>query len=121
MTIPNYTYEDAVQMLVDEYNTTNLSANKLALIQDLHVLRVGNPDYETLLQLRARETDNTVLVALEAEIYLFVELLTDTQKTVFDYVKSGYIENNPGYSGNTFVSYVGIYYDSNGDITNVNS
>lgn len=117
MTIPNYTYEDAVQMLVDEYNTTNLSANKLALIADLEVLRVGNPDYETLLQLRARETDTQVKTALEAQTYLFVELLTDAEKTVFDYVKDGYIANNPGYSGNTFVAYTGIYYGPNGETT----
>jgi hypothetical protein len=117
MTIPNYTYATAVQMLVDEYNTTNLSANKLALISDLAVLRVGNPDYETLLTLRARETDSIVKTALEAQTYLFVQLLSDNEKTVFDYVKSGYIENNPGYSANTYVSYVGKYYGPNGDIT----
>lgn len=117
MNIPNYTYETAVQMLVDEYNTTNLPANKLSLIGDLAVLRVNNPDYETLLQLRARETDLTVKPALEAQIYLFVKLLADSEKTVFDYVKSGYIENNPGYSGNTYVSYTGKYYGPNGETT----
>lgn len=117
MSIPNYTYEDAVQMLVDEYNTTNLSANKLALISDLAILREGNPAYETLLQLRARETDPVVKTALEAQTYLFVELLDDAEKTVFDYVKAGYIENNPGYSSNTYVSYVGKYYGPNGEIT----
>lgn len=117
MNIPNYTYAAAVQMLVDEYNTTNLPANKLALIGDLAVLRVGNPDYETLLQLRARETNATVKTALEAQIYLFVELLDDAEKAVFDYVKAGYIANNPGYSGNTYVSYVGKYYGPNGETT----
>ena len=117
MSIPNYTYETAVQMLVDEYNTTNLSANKLALIADLAVLRVNNPDYETLLGLRARELDLTVKTALEAQTYLFVKLLTGDEKTVFDYVKSGYVENNPGYSANTYVSYTGKYYGPNGETT----
>lgn len=31
------------------------------------------------------------------------------------YVYSGYVEDNPGYSGNTFISFVGIYIDSNGN------
>jgi hypothetical protein len=117
MTIPNYTYEDAVQMLVDEYNGTNLPANKLALIADLAVLRINNPDYETLLGLRAGEANTTVKTALEAQTFLFVKLLTDDEKTVFDYVKSGYIENNPGYSANTYVSYAGKYYGPNGETT----
>jgi hypothetical protein len=117
MNIPNYTYETAVQMLVDEYNTTNLPENKLALINDLDVLREGNPDYETLLQLQTREANTSIRTALAAQIYLFVELLSDAEKTIFDYVKSGYIENNPGYSSNTYVSYVGKYYGPNGDIT----
>lgn len=55
----------------------------------------------------------------------FNEELTEEERDLFNYVSSGYIENNPGsdaYNANTFYpfdennksnSYVGVYYDEN--------
>jgi hypothetical protein len=36
---------------------------------------------------------------------------------VGNYFYSGYVVNNPGYEGNTFVSYTGIYIDGNNSYT----
>jgi hypothetical protein len=41
--------------------------------------------------------------------------LTEEQKSVFNYVIDGYIEDNPGIHGNMYASYIGIYISPTGE------
>ena len=58
---------------------------------------MANPDYATLLALIAAETDPVVIAQLEAQCYVFNEILTEAEKELFEYAAFDYIENNPGY------------------------
>jgi len=69
---------------------------------------MANPNYASLLAQIATETNPTAKQALIDQCYIFTEPLTDSEKELFNYMNSGYIENNPGIVGNSFASYVGI-------------
>ena len=71
---------------------------------------MANPNYASLLAQIATETNPTAKQALIDQCYIFTEPLTDSEKELFNYMNSGYIENNPGIVGNSFASYVGIYF-----------
>lgn len=58
---------------------------------------MANPDYATLLALIAAETDPVVIAQLEAQCYVFNDVLTEAEKELFEYAAFDYIENNPGY------------------------
>lgn len=117
MNIPNYTYQDAIALLKAEYNSTNVKQTKLNLISDLSVLRTSKPDYASLLELIGKETDIDVENALIAQTFIFVEVLTNEEISLFDYSIYGYIENNPGYDNGVYKAYVGMYYSPFGEIT----
>lgn len=117
MPIPNYTYQDAIELLRAEYNGANNKATKLDLIADLSVLRVGKPDYASLLSFIGRETDFEVDEALTQQAFIFVEVLTETEIDLFGYIDAGYILNNPGYDAGIYKAYVGMYYGPLGEIT----
>jgi len=80
---------------------------------------MSNPDYASLLTLIAAETDPIVKAQLEAQCYVFTEELTPEEIELFEYGAFDYVENNPGYveAAGGFISYVGIYYDDNGERT----
>ena len=84
------------------------------------------PDYATLLPLIAAETDPVAKQALIAQCYLFVaddpdtpenEGITLEEEQFFEYMVRDYVENNPGYVEGVFVSYAGVYFDNDGNIT----
>jgi hypothetical protein len=79
--------------------------------------RMANPDYATLLAQIAAEDDPVLKQQLIDQAYIFEEILTEEEISLFDYIVSGYIENNPGTVGNSFSSYVGVYYNDNGEDT----
>lgn len=78
---------------------------------------MSKPNYALLLA-QIASTSNTVLKAeLIAQCYVFTEELTETEIELFNYVQSNYIEANPGIQGNAYASYVGTYYDTDGEPT----
>lgn len=91
---------------------------KISLISLLPDLRgEGNPDYRTGIQVLNGETNEIVIDLLKNQVYKFVQELTDEEKDAFNYLSSGYIENNPGIQGNSFKSYIGVYIDDEGNRT----
>ena len=46
--------------------------------------------------------------------YTFDSAPTDAETEFFEYSVRDYFEKTPGYEGNSYVSYVGIYYNANG-------
>jgi hypothetical protein len=78
---------------------------------------MANPDYETLLQAAAAETDPVLKQQLLDQAFVFNEILTPEDIQLFSYVQDGYIDNNPGIVGNSFSSYVGIYINNEGEDT----
>ncbi len=78
---------------------------------------MSKPDYASLLA-QIAATSNTVLKAeLIAQCYVFTEELTEAEIELFNYTNSGYIEYNPGIKDNAYSSYVGTYYDQDGEPT----
>jgi hypothetical protein len=77
----------------------------------------SNPDYETLLAAAAAETNPILKQQLLDQAYQFNEILTEDEISLFDYLVSGYVEKNPGIVGNAFASYVGVYYNDEGEDT----
>ena len=88
---------------------------------------MANPDYATLLALIAAETDPVVIAQLEAQCYVFNEILTEAEKELFeyaafdymdaDYAVSGYVELSDSNTTSGYSSYVGIYFSDNGERT----
>ena len=78
---------------------------------------MAKPDYATLLPLIAAETDPTAKATLEAQCYVFNELLTADEENLFVYVNNNYLLLNPGQEDNSFKSYVGVYYSDTGETT----
>ena len=78
---------------------------------------MAKPDYTTLLPLIAAETDPTAKAALEAQCYVFNEVLTADEENLFGYVNNNYLLLNPGQEDNSFKSYVGVYYSDTGETT----
>lgn len=107
MTTPE-TYDECLDAIEAETS----SSVKLELIALLPSLRgEDNPNYLKGLQLIAKQTDTTVKQSLTSEIYKFVKVGTTQDYEPFNYVISGYIDKNPGIVGNSFNSYVGVYFD----------
>lgn len=75
------------------------------------------PDYALLLAQIAATSNTALRVELIAQCYVFTEELTEAEIELFNYVQSNYIEANPGIQGNAYASYVGTYYDTNGEPT----
>jgi hypothetical protein len=48
---------------------------------------------------------------------VFNTALTEAEIELFEYTTSNYIEDNPGVVGNSLNSYVGKYYNDNGEQT----
>lgn len=67
-----------------------------------------NPDYETLLRLRALETDPVQKAIYTEQAYQFNVPLTDVEKQFFAYTNFDYVEDTPEIS--TGDSYVGVYF-----------
>jgi hypothetical protein len=78
---------------------------------------MANPNYASLLAQIATETNPTAKQALIDQCYIFTEPLTDSEIELFNYMNSGYIEDNPGIVGNSFASYVGIYFSDTGELS----
>jgi hypothetical protein len=77
---------------------------------------MANPDYATLLSSIASASGDAK-TALELQCYVFEEALTDTEKNLFNYVSDEYFSFNPGTDSGTFKSYVGVYFNDNGNST----
>lgn len=88
------------------------------------------PNYAALLAQIAQETDPTIKQQLIDACYKFGPVdglaegetaadyvLTESEKELFDYCAKDYIENNPGVADSTFSSYIGVYYDDEGNTT----
>jgi len=78
---------------------------------------MANPDYATLLAQIAAEDDPVLKQALIDQAYVFNQTPTDEEIQLFAYIQDDYIENNPGIVGNSFSSYVGVYYNNEGEDT----
>lgn len=46
--------------------------------------------------------------------YTFDSVPTPEEVEIFEYASYDYIEKNPGYDGNNYISYVGVYFNANG-------
>lgn len=57
------------------------------------------------------------MAELDASGLTFTSQPTKAETERFEYVAFDYIEKNPGIVGNAFKSYIGIYYNNNGDNT----
>lgn len=76
---------------------------------------MANPDYASILAQIAAATDPAAIAALKAQLVIN-EPLTEEEKELFEYTAFDYIEYNPGYN-NDFKSYVGQYFDDEGNTT----
>lgn len=113
----NMTYEDVLALL-EEKIPNGTKEEKLELIADLAALRVGNPSYQRLLVLIAKDPDQDIKDGLTAQTFIFEELLEEEEKNIFSYADLDYIADNPGYDiSNNFISYVGIYFSPSGETT----
>ena len=54
------------------------------------------------------------MAELDSSGLTFTTPPTRAETERFEYVNFDYIENNPGIIGNSYVSYVGIYFDAHG-------
>lgn len=57
------------------------------------------------------------MAELDASGLTFTSQPTKAETERFEYIAFDYIEKNPGIVGNSFQSYIGIYYNDNGDNT----
>jgi hypothetical protein len=78
---------------------------------------MANPNYASLLAQIAAETDPVIKASLIAQTYVFNTALTESEQELFEYTTFDYIEDNPGVVGNSLNSYVGKYYNDNGEQT----
>lgn len=78
---------------------------------------MANPNYASLLAQIAVETDPVIKASLIAQTYVFNTALTESEQELFEYTTFDYIEDNPGVVGNSLNSYVGKYYNDNGEQT----
>jgi hypothetical protein len=78
---------------------------------------MAKPNYASLLAQIAAETDPAIKANLVAQCYVFPEALTEEEKQLFEYCNTDYIESNPGIVGNALASYVGKYYNDQGEET----
>ena len=86
---------------------------------------MANPDYATLLAQIAAETDSTARQTLINQCYVFETTPTTSEQTLFNYVESDYVEDNPGNtddsssadSSTLFSAYAGVYFNNDGEST----
>jgi hypothetical protein len=57
------------------------------------------------------------MAQLDSSGYTFTSQPTKKETERFEYAAFGYFDQNPGIVGNTYKSYIGIYYDDAGDKT----
>lgn len=57
------------------------------------------------------------MAELDTSGYTFTTQPTKLETERFEYTAFGYFDDNPGIVGNTYKSYIGIYYDDEGDKT----
>jgi len=57
------------------------------------------------------------MAQLDTSGYTFTSQPTKAETERFEYAVFGYFDQNPGIVGNAFKSYIGIYYNDNGDNT----
>jgi hypothetical protein len=57
------------------------------------------------------------MAELDNSGFTFLTVATKAETERFEYVAFDYIDKNPGIVGNSFQSYIGIYYNDNGDNT----
>ena len=57
------------------------------------------------------------MAELDSSGFTFLTQPTKEDTERFEYVAFDYIEKNPGIVGNSFQSYIGSYYNDNGDNT----
>ena len=108
------TYDECL----DAIESAQYDSTKLGFIALLPGLRGNNnPNYEKGLQLIAKQTSAIVKQSLTSEIYTFVVVGNSADYDPFNYVLDGYIAGNPGMVGNSYKSYVGVYYNEYGENT----
>jgi len=61
------------------------------------------------------------MAQLDTSGFTFTTQPTKKETEPFEYAAFGYLDQNPAIIGNTFQSYIGIYYDDAGDKTDDNS
>lgn len=76
-----------------------------------------NPDYVSIFDELEVTSDLVRRQELIESAYKFNQPLEDFEKELFSYVLDGYIDNNPGVQGNSFSSYVGVYFSNTGETT----
>ena len=57
------------------------------------------------------------MAILDSSGYTFTSQPTKAETERFEYAAFDYFDQNPGIVGNTYKSYIGIYYNDNGDKT----
>ena len=57
------------------------------------------------------------MAILDASGLTFTSQPTKAETERFEYAAFGYFDQNPGIVGNTYKSYIGIYYSDEGDKT----
>lgn len=57
------------------------------------------------------------MAELDTSGFTFTTQPTKLETERFEYAAFGYFDDNPGIVGNTYKSYIGIYYDDEGDKT----
>lgn len=76
-----------------------------------------NPNYIELFELYRLETDPVARQELLEQIYQFNTPLTPEEIDLFNYFSDDYVINNPGIQGNSFSSYIGVYFNQQGENT----
>lgn len=59
------------------------------------------------------------MTANNDHLFTFDHIPTAAEIEKFEYVTYDYFADTPGYSGNNFISYVGIYFNANGVMSGV--
>jgi len=105
--------ERYVEILQGELKAAQSKSEKLALVAEMKLERdqaVENPPYQDVFEAISTETDPEVIAALKDEAYTFKRVLTDEEKSAFDYVPLDYLEDNPGYTDEgEWISFIGSY------------
>ena len=69
-----------------------------------------------MLHLKVRQTYG-LMAKLDTSGFTFTSPPTKAETEQFEYVAFDYFDNNPGISGNEYVSFIGIYFNDLGQKT----
>lgn len=59
------------------------------------------------------------MAELDTSGFTFTSVPTKEETEIFEYVGFDYIDENPGYPGGIFLSYVGIYFNEDGELSGI--